>query len=312
MKSMHPRLVAVTASATLLAAGACSGAGDLGEPVASSAPDAESVAEAPPDTADSLLFVVPAGSGSLSGIEDDTGGEAELVELRLEDLSSVTWFSDRPDRDAGPTGMREALETFEWRVNGDRISSDAPNATLSAVGLDSTVVLELLDATIEGEGSDAPAVSFTATVLGGSSPADLDFGAAELFIDSTVPEVTSPDAGQSPGAQADGPVEMTAPLTERVSALTTIDVSPDAQAARVSIEVDGRSVATYTLDSDSPSEVGGRRDIEGTSIAIESIRFEPATPDSEGVVELTGTVSDTSSGLVSPISGVVIAQWPLG
>ena len=75
---------------------------------------------------------------------------------------------------------------------------------------------------------------------------------------------------------------------------------------------DGRSVATYTLDSDSPSEVGGSREIEGTAIAIESIRFEPATPDSEGVVELTGTVTDTSSGLVSPISGVVIAQWPLG
>lgn len=324
----HRLLVLCTLTA-VAATTACSRSTELGDPVASSTtPAAQHVS--PPDTADSLLFVVRAASGSITPVPKDSGApttsstaasssaeepadappasasgggtSAPIVELRLNDFEAVTWFSDRPERDAGITEIREALKSFEWRDNGDAISTDPPNATLTAAGLNSTVVLELLSATVDDAGSKAPSFSLEARVVGGDTTANGDFGAAELFIDSTVPQ-----AGSYPGSTT-SPVESMTPISERVSVLTIVSGLPDSQEAKVTLQIDGRDVAGYTLNSAS-AETTGNASLDGVDVRIDNLRFVPATANTAGMVTMSALVDD--GGNPTPVTGLAIASWSL-
>ncbi|CAN5619632.1 hypothetical protein BH10ACT3_BH10ACT3_01180 [soil metagenome] len=126
----------------------------------------------PPDASAPLLFVARSDSGSLD-VRDD--GDSTL---ELDDVDAVTWFTDRPARDAGATSVTDALKTFGWERNGDRLSDDAPNGVLVAteLGADS-IVVELLAATVDGH-----RVRFTVAFVN-PPPKSSQLTDIELFID---------------------------------------------------------------------------------------------------------------------------------
>jgi hypothetical protein len=151
---------------------------------------------AAPDATDSLLFVARSDRGSLA-VRSDAGST-----LDLDVVDSVTWFSDHPARDAGTSSVTDALETFGWRHNGDRLGDDPPNATLVAAELGTeSVVVELLTATVDGD-----QVRFTVDFLG-PRPASTDLSDVDVFIDDSA---TSPDVDLLPsgleGQQSGGVV----------------------------------------------------------------------------------------------------------
>lgn len=113
----------------------------------------------------SYMFVVSGSSGSVDGST-----------LTLNDVPTVVYFSDRPERDAGQFSADELVGALDPSGAG----ADPANADLSIFSEDgpinSVVVLE----TASRDGSN---FKFTVEVLEGALP-EGDFGSATLFIDS--------------------------------------------------------------------------------------------------------------------------------
>jgi len=120
-----------------------------------------------------FLMVISAPYGSFDG---------EI--LTLEGVSTVIYFSDRPERIAGHMGAAEFVAL--WDEGENSFLADPPNATLSILldeGVDN-VVLELTDADLMGD-----VVTFTVNVLEGELPENI--GAASLFVDAFPTAVNS-------------------------------------------------------------------------------------------------------------------------
>jgi hypothetical protein len=129
----------------------------------------------PPDTSVALLFVARSESGSL---RVRPGNQSTL---ELNDVAAMTWFSDRPARDAGTSSVTDALKTFGWKRNGDRLGVDVPNGALVAAELgNDSVVVKLLTATVDGS-----RVRFTVAFVG-QPPESSGLSDANLFIDDTL------------------------------------------------------------------------------------------------------------------------------
>jgi hypothetical protein len=135
----------------------------------------------------SFLFVL---SGSSGSAEDGT--------LTLDGVSSVVYFSDRPDRIAGHISLADL--SASWGAVGDEsaFAADPPNAVLSLLEEDvvDNVVLELLALQTSDE-----TATFTVEVLDGTLPTGT-FGAASLFIDNECPPLTAALAALAPSTQA--------------------------------------------------------------------------------------------------------------
>ena len=186
----------------------------------------------PPDTADELLFVVSAAEGRVVLDDDGTGT------LTMRDLDDVTWFSDRPARDAGETTMRDALHTYGWNDDGDSLAADAPNATLTAPQLRDAIVLELLTASLDdgrsgsSTGNRSGTATFEVRAVTPSDAVDLDLDGLDLFIDSTTADGPTPtDTTERPDpvaiAQAAG-FDAPATLRDHVAGLlAAVGAGPD-------------------------------------------------------------------------------------
>jgi hypothetical protein len=139
----------------------------------------------------SSLFVVNTTSGSISGTK------ALKLRLQLQDHSDV-WFTDRPERLAGPLDATDLMSS--WKTF---FRSDPPNAALV---IDAGSGQESLPLTLESPVTSGEVVTFEATLLDAhpddsafaqhtvSSDVPENFGRASLFIDST-------DPGSTPNAQ---------------------------------------------------------------------------------------------------------------
>jgi hypothetical protein len=115
------------------------------------------------DTQDTqLLYVVSTTSGSFDG---DT--------LTLEGVPAVLYFSDRPARIAGHVSVNDFVAG--WDQGSDSFAGDPPNAALSVLGANETVV-ELTSVVQDGD-----TMTFGVTVIDGILPET--FGPASLFID---------------------------------------------------------------------------------------------------------------------------------
>lgn len=120
-----------------------------------------------------FLMVISAPAGTFNG-----------GVLTLKGVSTVVYFSDRPERIAGHMTVSDFVAL--WDGGEDGFSSDPPNATLSVLGDGGVndVVVVLRDADMMGD-----SVTFTVDILEGESPAE--FGAASLFIDAFPTAVNS-------------------------------------------------------------------------------------------------------------------------
>lgn len=131
---------------------------------------------APPDASAPLLFVARADTGSLEVAADGT------AILELDEVEAMTWFTDRPARGAGMTSLTDALRTYGWDHNGDRLGDDAPNGALVAAELGTdAVILELLTASV-----DDARVRFAVEVVGDRTESTV-LSHVELFIDDADP-----------------------------------------------------------------------------------------------------------------------------
>jgi len=129
-----------------------------------------------PARADHLLFVAGSKTASLTM---DAAGKGTL---EMPAVPTMTWFSDRPQHDAGTTTTADALEAFGWRENGDDLGAAAPNAALTGDALEETAVMELLSASRTGDEITFEVVAVSRDVH--QSWRDLSLTNAKLFIDS--------------------------------------------------------------------------------------------------------------------------------
>jgi hypothetical protein len=128
-----------------------------------------------PNMSDELLFVARSPEATLELNEDGVGT------LTMTSTPTMTWFSDRPEHDAGTTATTDALAAFGWEKDGDDLGAVAPNAVLTGNELADAVVIELR--TVERAGD---ALSFTVKAIN-DVPEDertVDVSHADLFIDS--------------------------------------------------------------------------------------------------------------------------------
>jgi len=112
------------------------------------------------------LFVLSSESGSYEG---DT--------LTLNDVPSVIYFSDRPERIAGHMSLKEFVE--KWGQGPNSFKADPPNATLSILDESGNkdVVVELMN-----PGMKENRLQFKVRLLKGELPAT--FKACSLFTDA--------------------------------------------------------------------------------------------------------------------------------
>lgn len=134
------------------------------------------------------LFSVESEGGHIV-TDESTGNERQVLVLPLEEV--VTWFTDRPVRQAGDMSMTDFLT--DWTSNG--FADDAPDASLIVTtpdGAERTHVVELVDATLTSSGvyfelrdlvdaDDDEAAGRTATH--GVETGEMRF--IELFIESS-------------------------------------------------------------------------------------------------------------------------------
>ena len=125
----------------------------------------------------SYLFVLSAPSGVADG-----------ETLTLHDVPAVTWFTDRPDRQAGQ--ISPAMLDGFWPELVAAFDGVAPNAVLSVLGQDAVTntVIELtgVDAVSLDETGSVADVVLRYTVVGGELPTG-EIGTASLFIDNVMP-----------------------------------------------------------------------------------------------------------------------------
>ncbi len=166
---------------TLLMLAGCSPTPEASPPQEDSAPTTVEQILTKPEAGVDLLFIARAKNATLTL---DKAGKGTLV---MEDVETMTWFSDRPAHDAGTSTTADVLDTFGWERDGDSLDGgkpdNAPNAALTADNLTDTIVVELLTATRDGE-----RLTFTvADVAKKPGPArDVELVNSDLFIDSVL------------------------------------------------------------------------------------------------------------------------------
>lgn len=138
-----------------------------------------------PNSSDSLLFVARAHTGSI------TMSAPTTATITLTAAPTMTWFSDRPQHDAGVTSSRDALEAFGWADNGDDLGVP-PNAVLLAEEFgDDSPVVEIMTANISGDD-----LSFDVTFEAPPNPSVTGpLTHVEMFIDSTPPTFAQRNVG---------------------------------------------------------------------------------------------------------------------
>jgi hypothetical protein len=129
-----------------------------------------------PARADHMLFVAGSKTARLTL---DAAGKGTL---EMSAVPTMTWFSDRPQHDAGTTAAADALKAFGWRGNGDDLGAAAPNAALTGDDLEDAAVMELLSASRTGDEITFEVVAVPRDVR--QSRQDLSLTNAKLFIDS--------------------------------------------------------------------------------------------------------------------------------
>ena len=138
------------------------------------AQDASPAAEEP-----SYLFVVSAPSGMTDG-----------ATLTLHDVPTVTWFTDRPYRQAGQ--ISPAMLDGFWPELVAAFDGVAPNAVLSILGEDAVTntVIELtgVEAVTPDDTGATADIVLRYTVVDGELPPG-EIGTASLFIDGVEPTV---------------------------------------------------------------------------------------------------------------------------
>ncbi len=157
--------------------------------------------------------------------------------LTMTDLEHVTWFSDRPERDAGVSTLPDALRTYGWQQDGDALGTDAPNATLTAPELEDALVVELRAASIDGD-----RVTFEVQAIESSASRDVELSDLALFIDTTTASGEGDDAAPDPtSTQHPDPSEVataagfdtSATLEDHVSGLlAAVGAGPDDDPSR--------------------------------------------------------------------------------
>jgi hypothetical protein len=154
-----------------------------------------------PNRADDLLFVARSKKAVLD-VDSDGNGT-----LSLPAATTMTWFSDRPEHDAGTTTTTDALAAFGWKKAGDTLGAAAPNGALTADNLPQAVVVELTTATRIKGGVKFSVTAETQirTKSSAKKPTKVptrqrahpvDLTNAELFIDSVAPEDCADYAAQ--------------------------------------------------------------------------------------------------------------------
>ncbi len=119
-----------------------------------------------------FLFALSAPSGSF-----DRG------RLTLNDVPTVIYFSDRPDRIVGHLPVAQFLAL--WDKGPDSLAADPPNAVLSILGKtgEQTGVENAVIELCRPQPSDG-SLTFKIRILSGHVPAS--FGAVSLFIDEII------------------------------------------------------------------------------------------------------------------------------
>lgn len=136
------------------------------------AQDASPAAEEP-----SYLFVVSAPSGMADG-----------ATLTLHDVPTVTWFTDRPYRQAGQ--ISPAMLDGFWPELVAAFDGVAPNAVLSVLGEDAVtntvIALTGVEAVTPDDTGATADVVLRYTVVDGELPTG-EIGVSSLFIDNVIP-----------------------------------------------------------------------------------------------------------------------------
>jgi hypothetical protein len=263
------------------------------EPVATDAPEGRTASEvsatlAPPDTADSLLFVARAGSGELTLDADRTGT------LELDGVDAVRWFSDRPVRDAGLSSPVDVLRTFGWEGDGDALGEVPPNAALSATELDAaSVIVELRTASVRGD-----TVTFTIGVVSDDAVEASSLSDVELFIDPTQP--------------VSYPVNQTMSLANGLVVSTTVSAIPlefgIEQAAVVTFTGPAGELGQVSLDEGTPQSFDQTFTAGGQVLTIKDVQLRPVTSWTRGEIVVWATVTDTAGGAPASIL-TYVAEW---
>ncbi len=112
-----------------------------------------------------FLFVMSAKSGSFDG-----------KTVTLNDVPTVIYFSDRPNRIAGHVSLNKFVEN--WNKGSDSFKADPPNATLSIFDEQGNidVVIEISNPQMQGE-----SLKFNVSVLSGNLPKTME--ESSLFVD---------------------------------------------------------------------------------------------------------------------------------
>jgi hypothetical protein len=245
-----------------------------------------------PNLADDLLFVARSETATLK--LDKTGNGT----LKMKSVPTMTWFSDRPDHDAGTTKTSDALAAFGWKKNGDDLGKGdmAPNAALTAHKLPDTVVLEIL--TVDRDGDD---ISFTvkdvADKLGPARKVALTD--SDLFIDSVAPTRLS-------GAFLGG----IGSLSVGGYAYVGLDAKT---AANVTLKGPGYTDQRYTIGVSEADPVADIRGLGG--FGLKTVELVPAVVPADGSATIRGYIKLTGAreykvGSISPVPADIHVDPP--
>jgi len=253
-----------------------------------------------PDLDDELLFVARSKSATLSL---DKAGKGTL---KMASTSTMTWFSDRPRHDAGTTTSAKALAAFGWKKDGDTLGKDAPNAALTADGLEQAVVLELLSATRNGDEVTFKVATETKPDYDQRKPV---LPNAELFIDSVTfePKVFYRNIGRSGAAVRvrityDDRGQENLALTFHVPGdFDVVRFDPDSGTDDGPAGEDTQERATLYLTPDSlpakyldfPLRSQAQRGVVVTTIRID---YTPSTGNLDGGISIGGQLTPTIKG----------------
>lgn len=209
--------------------------------------------------------------------------------LTVEDVDDITWFADRPAHDAGRTDAVDMLERFGWTRNGDTLGESAPNAAITAAGIDETIVVELNAASRDGG-----TLTFAVTGVGTSGPVDVTVSDITMFIDSV--------------STATYPQTMSADLPNLVMANTTVSLVSDMQVATVEFTSELGSLGSVTLSEEQPTAENVEFDLGEQTLRLDVISFQAASGASPGEVVAYGSVTDVRGMNFDSFSDS-IASW---
>lgn len=131
-------------------------------------------------TTKSLLFVYEGENAELEPI-GDSGTEFTLSLPIASKESRVTWFTDRPNRDAGHMSYENFVNLFYSNVN-DSFKIDPPNVAIQLEG--TTLIAEMTEPKIITGTNNAESIIATFTLVTGSAKDEMD--SEKSFIASHV------------------------------------------------------------------------------------------------------------------------------